>query len=665
MTTLATTPPSAPVLMPHQQHTVDFIVDHPFAGIWVDVGGGKTLSVLSALQRIRPIGHILVIAPIAVARSTWIDEIEDRGFNIRTRSLIVDERDRKLSRERRVQRFQQVFSDPPTMYFINADLLTQPSQQTRMITPVASKKEDPVMSAEAAQILQLVRTRRMLNYDELVTEYRDLAATDPGRPTPAKSKIHTWVQELRNASLVTSASCACRTCSGAGCPECRFGLVDQMPIQDLNGQKTLIWPFQTIIIDESHAFRSHSSNRFNALKAVRPAVTRLIELTATPAPNGLEGLWSQAYLLDQGRALGTDIDAYRQRWFTPTVIPDSKAPPKWKPKPGAEQEIQQAIAHLVMSAQNTSIKLPPLIVEDVHVRLPPDLMTAYRVFKRDLIVQIVSQAALQKAELAYADWLRNSAEPEAQTIRTHLATLTGDDLRDAYTTFRQATIGKFLHQPDEHLVRTVVADNRAVLISKLMQFASGTLYTSDPDDPSTKGQYEIIHDEKIQKTSHLIRQNAGEPALVAYHFKSDKEQLHTRLNKTGIPTEVFDGSRTMIHRWNAKDIPAMLIHPASAGAGLNLQRGGSTLIWYTLPFLLDFYQQTIGRVYRPGQTEPVKVYRIITDGTQDERMPGVLSTKRQLQDRLLRSVDVDKALLAALDDEIRSDLNDLWSTLRL
>src|SRR4051812_27944680 len=114
MTTLTPALPPAPVLMPHQQHAVDFMVSRPFAGVWIDIGGGKTLSTLTALQHIRPIGHILVISNLAIARSTWLDEIEQRRLPIRVRSLIVDERDRKLSRDDRLERFRQVFTDPPS-----------------------------------------------------------------------------------------------------------------------------------------------------------------------------------------------------------------------------------------------------------------------------------------------------------------------------------------------------------------------------------------------------------------------------------------------------------------------------------------------------------------------------------------------------------------------
>ena len=349
-------------------------------------------------------------------------------------------------------------------------------------------------------------------------------------------------------------------------------------------------------------------------------MTRLIELTGTPSPNGLHDLWSQVYLLDHGRTLGQNITAYRNRWFTPKMVPGTTTPAKWIPTANAEAEIHQAISHLVMSAQNTSLQLPALSIQDVNVTLPPDLLQAYKDFKRDLVLDIVQ-------------------------------TYTDDD-------------GKLTQS-----VESIVAANQAVLTSKLMQFASGTLYTADPDDPATKGRYEVIHDKKIEMAEYLVRNNGGEPALIAYHFKSDKEQLLMRLRRASIDAQAFDGSRDMVRRWNAKQIPVMLLHPAAAGHGLNLQHGGSTMIWYTLPFSLEHYLQTNGRLFRTGQTKPVTIHRLIAKGTQDERMPSVLAGKQQVQDDLIEAVSGDfnaeQALLAALEEEIREDLKDLWASERV
>nr|WP_203632492.1 DEAD/DEAH box helicase [Streptomyces halstedii] len=606
--------------MPHQQQIHDFLVDHPFAGAWLGVGAGKTLTTLSVLQTVRPMGHILVVAPVAIARSTWIDEIEKWGFPMRTKSLIVDQNDRKLSKAKRLERFREVATDPPTMYFINQELLTQPPQETKLLTPVPEAVPAPTVSPEATAILGLLRARGPLGADELIDAYRALVPGDAnGRPV-AKTKVRSWIQELLKSALVTWEAYFCRSCSGGGCAQCRFGLVDQLPVHNINGQDTIVWPFQTVIIDESQGFKSHDSRRFLALASVRPAMTRLIELTGTPAPGGLHDLWSQVYLLDQGRALGQNVTAFRDRWFTPKMVPGTTTPAKWIPTANAEAEIHQAISHLVMSAQNTSLQLPALSIQDVNVTLPPDLLRAYKDFKRDLVLDIVQ-------------------------------TYTSDD-------------GNLTQS-----VESIIAVNQAVLTSKLMQFASGTLYTADPDDPATKGRYEVIHDKKIEMAEYLVRNSGGEPVLIAYHFKSDKEQLLTRLRKAGVDAQAFDGSRDMVRRWNTKQIPVLLLHPAAAGHGLNLQHGGSTMIWYTLPFSLEHYLQTNGRLFRTGQTKPVIIHRLIAKGTQDERMPSVLADKQEVQDDLIEAVSGDftaeQALLAALEEEIREDLSDFWRSGRL
>lgn len=683
MTTTApapTPPPNTarptPTLEPHQQQSVDFMTSRPFSGIWLTMGGGKTLSTLTTLQWVRPMGHILVVAPVSIARSTWLDEIDNWQIPIRTRSLIVDEHDKKLTKDARLARFKQIFTDPPTMYFINQELITKTPQMTNKLVPTIQTGNPPAISNEAAQVLDLLVNQGPMPQDDLVEAVRAhvLAGSNPPSKPPAKKKVNDCIKELRKAKLIETQSFECATCGGSGCADCRFGLIDQMPIQKLAGpdgrkRDTIIWPFQTVIIDESQGFKSHSSKRFKALASVRPAITRLIELTGTPCPNGLEDLWAQAYLLDQGEALGKNITAFRNRWFTPKMIPGTTTPAKWIPNQGAEEEIHQAISHLVMSAKNTSLKLPELSIENVSVTMPGDLLEKYRDFKRELVLDVVNDVAIRTAHEDYEKWMRNSSEPEAQAIRDDLDSLSGDDLAAAYERHRDDHVQRLLTVPDAELVKTVIAANPAVLTSKLLQFASGTLYTSDPDDPSTTGDYEVIHDQKIEMTEYLIRNNGGRPVLLAYHFGSDKKELLARLPKSGIDVQAFDGSRDMIRRWNNGEIQVMLVHPASAGHGLNLQHGGSTMIWYTLPFSLEHYLQTNARLHRPGQTEPVTIYRLLTKGTQDERMPGVLQDKQLTQDRLIQAVSLDQALEDALttelEDEIYAELDDYWSNTRL
>ena len=118
------------------------------------------------------------------------------------------------------------------------------------------------------------------------------------------------------------------------------------------------------------------------------------------------------------------------------------------------------------------------------------------------------------------------------------------------------------------------------------------------------------------------------------------ERIESRLNKLHIPYEKLD-THESIERWNSGDIPVALIHPASAGHGLNLQYGGSTLIWFSLTWSLELYQQTNGRLWRQGQSQTVVIHHIITKGTIDERIMAVLRAKEKTQSALIAAVKAD------------------------
>ncbi|MGH3977052.1 MAG: hypothetical protein ACRDS9_27610, partial [Pseudonocardiaceae bacterium] len=377
--------------------------------------------------------------------------------------------------------------------------------------------------------------------------------------------------------------------------------------------------FGTVVIDESQGFKSETSRRFLALASVRGAIDRLIELSGTPAPNGLLDLWSQVYLLDQGRTLGATKADYIARWFDPIRYVNDR-PVTWVPKPGAEEEIHAAIAPLAISATNTTLALPEVSIEDVPVALPADLLDAYHDFKRALVLDIVTTAAATaQAELDADGDASNTQGPPAGSGLI--------DLEDRAAWVRQRVV-------------RIVADSAGILTGKLMQFASGTMYT-DPEDPSRP--YEVLHSAKLEMTDYLVRNSGDSPVLVAYHYRSDVRELVRFLTRAGHRTEVFDGSREMVRRWNAREIAVMLLHPASAGHGLNLQHGGSRMIWYTLPFGLGHYMQTNGRLRRPGQTEPVTIHRLLATGTYDTRMPAILAAKQRLHDNLVSSVNATSA----------------------
>lgn len=175
------------------------------------------------------------------------------------------------------------------------------------------------------------------------------------------------------------------------------------------------------------------------------------------------------------------------------------------------------------------------------------------------------------------------------------------------------------------------AGNAAALANKLSQMANGAVYGED------KRVFQI-HDRKLDMLEDLIEAANGKPVLVAYWFKHDLERISERLHKRHIPFSLLDDSDS-IRRWNSGELPVALIHPASAGHGLNLQAGGSTLVWFGLTWSLELYQQTNARLWRQGQTaDTVVIHHIIVKDTIDERIMTALRKKEKTQTALIDAV---------------------------
>ncbi len=175
------------------------------------------------------------------------------------------------------------------------------------------------------------------------------------------------------------------------------------------------------------------------------------------------------------------------------------------------------------------------------------------------------------------------------------------------------------------------AVNAASLANKLTQMANGAVYDEN-------GDTHVLHSHKLDALEDLIEAANGKPVLVAYWFKHDRARIEERLHKLHIPFSRMDTADS-IRRWNAGTVPVGLIHPASAGHGLNLQAGGSTLIWYGLTWSLELYQQTNARLWRQGQTaDTVVLHHIVTAKTIDERIMTALRKKEKTQDTLIEAV---------------------------
>ena len=169
------------------------------------------------------------------------------------------------------------------------------------------------------------------------------------------------------------------------------------------------------------------------------------------------------------------------------------------------------------------------------------------------------------------------------------------------------------------------AANAAALSGKLLQMANGAVYDG-------MGEPFFIHDGKLNALEDLIEGANGKPVLIAYWYKHDLDRIKARFGVREIKAD------RDITDWNAGNIPVAVIHPASAGHGLNLQAGGSTLIWFGLTWSLELYQQTNARLWRQGQTDTVVIHHIITKDTIDEDVMTSLRKKERTQSSLINAV---------------------------
>ena len=175
----------------------------------------------------------------------------------------------------------------------------------------------------------------------------------------------------------------------------------------------------------------------------------------------------------------------------------------------------------------------------------------------------------------------------------------------------------------------VVALSAAVVTNKLLQMANGTVYGDD------KKPFKI-HERKLETLDDILEQAQNENILVFYNFKSDLENILSKFPEA----KKFEGSED-IRNWNSGKIKMLLLHPASAGHGLNLQQGGSIIVWYGLTWSLELYLQANARLVRQGQKEVVRIYRLVTEHTGDERVIETLNGKKYKQDELLEKLKAD------------------------
>lgn len=180
----------------------------------------------------------------------------------------------------------------------------------------------------------------------------------------------------------------------------------------------------------------------------------------------------------------------------------------------------------------------------------------------------------------------------------------------------------------------ITVANAAALSNKLCQMSNGAIYDDD-------GEIIPIHNRKLDALEDIIESANGKPVLVAYWFKHDRTRIAERLHKLGIVYQEIKSAES-IKKWNSGKLQAALIHPASAGHGLNLQSGGNFLVWFGLTWSLELYQQTNARLWRQGQqSETVVIQHIVTKGTVDEKILKALKEKDETQTALMTAVKAE------------------------
>lgn len=331
-----------------------------------------------------------------------------------------------------------------------------------------------------------------------------------------------------------------------------------------------------LAVDESTKFKNAQSVRFKLLKPLLRVFKRRWILTGTPTPKGLIDLFGQVYILDMGAALGRFITHYRMRYFEPSGYGGYT----WLVRDGCEQKIYDAIAPIcVRLDEKDYLKMPPVVSdiegnrEPIYVDLPERARKAY-----------------DEMELLMLTKIRN---------------------------------------------REITAANAAVAMGKCAQIANGGLYVGD-ERQGKERRWVLMHDAKSEALVDRIEELSGKPALIAYDYNHDLARI---LKALGNPPYIGKGISMkevglIEDAWNRGEIPALPVQPQSVAHGLNMQEHGQAVIWHSITWDYELYDQLFRRIYRSGQKNRVLISHIVARNTVDEVKIAVLKGKHKTQNRL-------------------------------
>jgi len=325
-------------------------------------------------------------------------------------------------------------------------------------------------------------------------------------------------------------------------------------IEDLSG-------FDGVVFDELTRLKNPSGKRFKALEKLMSTMAIRWGLTGSFTSNGLEDVFGQCKIIDQG-LLGRAKGAFLQQYFHCV----NREFGQWTPAPGALEQVMERIkpATFVLDPGDYKDKLPPCHVVETRVQLAD--RGPYEKMKRDYVVKF------------------------------------GED--------------------------RVIAQNAASVTTKLQQMASGFVYNREGPLP-----VHWFSTHKFDRLAELLDENQRANTIVVYNYQEELAELRRQF-----PHAQTIEDKDVIERWNAGKVELLLVHPKSAGHGLNLQHGGCHMVFVSLPWSLELYEQTVGRLHRGGQRHAVWVYVMLTEKTIDERIWAALHEKRAVSDIAMKEL---------------------------
>lgn len=343
--------------------------------------------------------------------------------------------------------------------------------------------------------------------------------------------------------------------------------------------------FKTVIIDELSGYKNHRTSRWRGAKSLVSRAEHVWGLTGTPTPKSLIDLWAQMFLLDWGESLGKTIGEYRRKYFYAAAQLPNKIVTKWATRNGerTEKEIYDAITgRALVQGTEGRVKLPPVTYVPQMVSLPGKVKKQYRVMKEEMVLRLIES---------------------------------GEE---------------------------ITAKNAAVVSGKLAQITAGFLYHDAVEGVdagvgsgllggSGERKWEVLHKVKMDKLEDIIEGTNGGGVLVFYRFQAELEELKKRFGDDVHTVKEKD----FVERWNAGDIPILAAHPDSIGHGLNLQKGGNTAVWLSLPWSSEAWLQSNKRLARSGQEYPVNIHMIMAEDSIDGCVYDSLMGKVDAQQRLL------------------------------